>query len=147
MKTELIKELIGEIDILTGYRKKLAEEIRGKPSETEYISAESMEAQRYIVEIDRYEKPQQYYHMQFLKNHCEIRKGRKEFEIHCLNFTPEVEELKKNHEIKIQEKNYGGNLHHIYKIETLEEAQEIYMECIRDLYSYYFKKRDNLLFY
>lgn len=146
INNNLLKELKNEIEILNHLGKKI--KLGGNSQiETEYIWGNSEESKRYIIEIDRYEKPYLYYHFQYLKNHCEIRyiKIKKMFEVHCIGFTPNEEDIKKEYECIIIHKNYGGNTHNIYKQENFEIATDIYKSCIIDLMEYLTAKKLNLL--
>lgn len=145
LKNDFLKELKAEIELLYNLGKKI--ELSGTHiNNTEYIHGESLEADRYIVETDRFEYPFKYYHCQILKHHIEIRKARKNFEIHSFNFTPEYEKIKKEYpEVNFIQKTYGGNIHIITKCEDFQTATEIYQEEVMELVYYIKAKKENLL--
>lgn len=136
---ELAKEIKAEIDILSHLGKKI-QTSGTHENNTEYIHGESLEASRYIVEIDRFEHPFKYYHCQELKYHCEVRKTKKSFETHCFNYQPEI---KKELYKRKTNRNYGGNTHYIFENETLEESVVVYEECTKQLIELVQATREN----
>lgn len=140
VNNELLEEIKNEVNILENLVKKI--NTHGQPIETYVNELKSMNGIKYFNEVDRYERPQEYYHFQNGIHTAEVRKGRKDYYVICTGFRPRIEKL----EVDTTEiiKKWGNNTKYIYKNEyeeTIHNFLAIILEYIKDK----IRIRDNLL--
>lgn len=97
---------------------------------------------KYFNEVDRYERPQEYYHFQNGIHTAEVRKGKKNYYVICTGFRPRIEKLEAETTEII--KKWGNNTKYLYNNEyeeTIHNFLGIILEYIKDK----IRIRDNLL--
>lgn len=136
---KIISEIKNEISNLYELSKKLTEK-----KEITYVNEpKSINGLKYIIEFDRMDNPQKYYHYQDGIYTSEIRKGRKTYNIITYGYEIHEKELEKNQVKKI--KKWGNNIHYIYECETLEEATQLFLKSVKSELEMKIRIRDNLL--
>lgn len=142
------KEMLHELKNSINNSKMLIEKITEKPEAIEVINIpETQKAIKYVIEVDKLERPQTYYHAQIGRYAVEVRKTRnKKFTVKCYGFTPEereFEEHKENTTKRIEKR--GNGITNYYDNENFEEILEIFEKALKSLIKYKEINKDNLL--
>lgn len=141
IKRDFAIELKNEIERLYFLTKKI--NTNGTPQISAINESESQNGIKYIQEVDRYERPYMYYHIQIGKYAAEIRKTKKGYAVVTHDFTPKKEQLKENTTERKQ--IYSNQIKHYYENEDFEETIENFKTATRNLIEYLEAKKDNLL--